>query len=156
MHDALQTIPLLSPADYQNTGSDLDSINTGLLHKVRILLAFGAITGDGALVQLYAGATAGAKTTELPFSYRLSGADMGNASADVFGAVTDVAVGGLTLVGAATDLRVIQIDVMSAALPEGKPYLTVAVDDGAASVLFMSAIAIGWPRYEQLSGPTVL
>jgi len=58
----VQIIPLLSPADYQSAGSDLDSINMGLLHKVKLVLKCGAITGNDTLVQLYAGATAGAKT----------------------------------------------------------------------------------------------
>jgi len=154
----VNVIPLLSPADHQAAGADLDSINMGLVHKVRVVLQFGAITGDATLVQLYAGATAGAKTTELPFTYRLSSVDTGSASADVFGTATNVASGGsgLSLLATSYDNRVLTIDVKSDDLPNGKQWLTVQVDDGSASVLLMGAIAIGWPRYEATTQPTVL
>jgi hypothetical protein len=144
-----QIIPLLSPADYQSVGSDLDSINMGRLHKVKVILMTGVVTGDNPTVQCYAGATAGVKTTELPFKIRKANADILSASADVFGARTSVAAGGsghALGVAAAADVRTWTIDLMSDEMPEGKPWLTIFVDDGSASVLFMTAVAIGWPR----------
>lgn len=159
MFNELQIIPLLSPADYQAGATDLDSIHTGKLHKVRILIMLGAITGNDAVFKLYAGATAGTKTTEIAFKYRKSGADTGNASADVFGARTAIAAGatGLTLADAtAWDLRVIEIDVMSDEMPDGKPWLTVETDDGSASVLLMAAVAIASPRYSGDTHTTAL
>lgn len=155
----LQILNLLEPADYQSAGSDLDSIHMGKLHKVKLVLSFGAITGNDTLVQLYAGATAGTKTTELAFSYRKSNADYGSASADVFGSRTAVATGGsgLDLTDASTfDHRLVEIDFQSDAMPEGKPWLTVAVDDGSASTLFLAAIGIGWPRYSGDTHTTAL
>jgi hypothetical protein len=152
-------IPLLSPADHQSAGSDLDSINMGLIHRVKLVLILGAITGNDTLVQLYAGATAGTKTTELPFSYRLSGADTGNASADTYAAAVAVAAGASGLVFAdSADFsdRCITIDVKSDDLPAGLEWLTVAVDDGSASELLLGAIAVAWPRYEGTSIPTAL
>lgn len=159
MHTDLQTIPLLEPADYQAGSQDFDSINMGLLHKVRIIIQLGAITGNDAVFKLYAGASAGTKTTELAWEYRKSTADFNAASADVFGDVTSISAGatGLTLGTAADwDHRTITIDVPSEDMPEGKPWLTVQTDDGSASVLLMNAVAIGWPRYEQKTPPTVL
>lgn len=145
----LQYIPLLEPADYQAGSQDMDSVHMGKLHRLSILIMLGAITGEDPVFKLYAGATAGTKTTELPFKYRVSGADFNAASADVFGARTSVAIGGtgLTLNPVASyDHRLIQIDVMSDEMPDGKPWLTVQTDDGSASVLLMSALGIGWPR----------
>ena len=145
----IQVIPLLAPADYQAGSQDLDSINMGKLHKVDLLITLGAITGNTSTIQLYSGATAGAKTTELAFKYRKSNADIPAASADVFGARTSVATGGtgLTFTDSGDyNLRTIWIEFMSDQMTAGEPWLTVATDDGAASVLFMSAIAIGWPR----------
>jgi hypothetical protein len=156
----LQIIPLLEPADYQAGSQDLDSINMGLLSKVIVLIQLGAITGNDAVFKLYSGATAGAKTTEIGFKYRKSGADSGNASADVFGARTAIAAGatGLTL-GTASDWdhRTIEIEVLADQLgAESHDWLTVETDDGSASALFMSAIAIGFPRYDGETHTTAL
>lgn len=155
----LQTIPLLAPADYQAGAQDLDSINMGRLNAVRLLIALGAITGNDAVIKLYAGATAGTKTTELGFKYRLSTVDVGTASADVFGARTAIAAGasGLVFTDAANySLRTLEIDVMADQMPEGLEWLTVETDDGSASVLFASAVAIGIPRYAQDTALTAL
>lgn len=145
-----QIINLLEPADYQAGSTDMDSVHMGKLNRLKIVVQLGAITGEDPVFNLYAGATAGTKTTEIPFKYRVSGGDFKAASADIFGARTAIAAGatGLTLNPVASyDHRVIEIDVMSDELPDGKPWLTVATDDGSASVLLMSAVGIGWPRY---------
>jgi hypothetical protein len=145
-----QIISLLEPADYQAGSTDMDSVNMGRLHKLKIVISFGTITGEDPVFKLFAGATAGTKTTEIPFKYRVSGADFKVTAADVFGARAAIAAGavGLTLNPVANyDHRMIEIDVMSDELPDGKPWLTVETDDGSASVLLMSAIGIGAPRY---------
>jgi len=147
--DEPQILPLLSPADYQSAGSNLDSIHMGKLHRVKIVILVGAVTGDNPTVQCYAGATAAALTTELPFDIRKAGADTASAGADVFGARTAVAIGGSGYaMGVATtaDLRAYTIDVMADEMPDGKPWLTVFVDDGSASALFVAAVGLGWPR----------
>ena len=79
----LQTIPILEPADWQAGTKDFDSINMGRLHAVRLILIAGAQAGDGAWIKLYGGATAGAKTTEIGFKYRVTGTDLGAASASL-------------------------------------------------------------------------
>ena len=150
MGTELQIINLMEPADYQAGATDMDSVHMGKLHKLKIVIQLGAITGEDPVFKLYAGATAGTKTTEQPFSYRRTTIDWKTASADVFGARTAVAIGGtgLTLNPVANyDHRMIEIDVMSDSMPDGKPWLTVETDDGSASVLLMSAIGIGYPRY---------
>ncbi|MGE0460907.1 MAG: hypothetical protein AB7Q16_06020 [Vicinamibacterales bacterium] len=144
-----QVINMLEPADYQAGSQDMDSVHMGKLHKLLIAISLGAITGDGAWFKLWAGATAGVKTTELGFNYRVSGADFGASGADVFGARAAIAAGasGLVLTAATHDHRVIQIEVPADAMPDGKPWLTVETDDGSASVLLMGAVGFGWPRH---------
>jgi hypothetical protein len=145
----IQVINLLEPADYQAGSQDFDSVNMGRLHKLDILIQLGAITGENPVFKLYAGATAGAKTTELAFKYRVSGTDFNAASADVFGSRSSIAAGasGLTLNPVASyDHRVIWIEVLSDQMTEALKWLTIETDDGSASVLLMSAIGIGWPR----------
>lgn len=155
----LQIINLLEPADYQAGSQDMDSVNMGLLHRLDILITLGAITGNDAVFKLYAGATAGTKTTEMGFSYRQAGADFGTTGSDVFGSATAISAGatGLTLSSAASwDHRIIRITVMADQMPAGKPYLTVETDDGSASALLMAAIGIGYPRFEGTTHVTVV
>lgn len=154
-----QIIPLLEPADYQSSGSDFDSINMGKLHKVKIVFTLGAVTGDNPIVLLYAGATAGTKTTELAFKIRKGSADYNAASADVFDAAVSQAVDGVgyALGAAATiDHRTYTIDVEADQMPDGKPWLTLALDDGSASALFVAAWALGWPRFAGATHTTAL
>lgn len=151
MRTELQFIPLLVPADYQAGAQDFDSVNMGKLQRLSIAILLGAITGNDPVIKLYGGATAGAKTTEMAFKYRKSSADSPAASADVLGARTSIAAGGtgLTFTSSASfDLRMLRIDVESSEMPEGLPWLTVETDDGSASVLLMSAIGVGEPRFQ--------
>lgn len=152
-------IPMLSPADQQAGSIDSDSVDMSKLHKLTIVINLGAITGDSATFQLYAGATAGAKTTELPFRYQLTGADSPGASADVFGARTAVAIGGsgLVITAAAYNNRTIKIEVMSDQMTDGLEWLTLATDDGSASELLFGVIGVGEPRHSTDTGaPTAL
>ena len=158
-HQELQILPLCGPADYQSAGVDLDSINMGLLHKVKIVIVVGAVTGDNPIVLLYGGATVGTKTTELAYEWRKAGADTLVTGSDVFGAATSQAadgVGAALGVAATADLRAYTIDINSDQMPAGMPFLTVFIDDGSASALFLSAIGIGWPRFEGATHVTVL
>jgi hypothetical protein len=155
----LQYMPLLSPADIQSAGADLDSIHMGKLHGVTIAILIGAVTGDNPVFLCYAGATAGTKTTEIPFRWRKAGADTGASGADVFGARTVQAADGTGLllgVAATADLRCYLVEVDSDDMPDGKPWLTLFLDDGSASALFAAALAIGTPRFNGDTQPTAL
>lgn len=143
-------VNLLEPADWQSAGSELDSVNMGLLHHFTAFIQFGAITGNDTVIKAYSGATAGTKTTAFRFQYRLSGADQATAGADQFGDLTQIAVAATGLVF--TDAsnysdRVIAIEVSPGEMAEGEPWLTIEIDDGSASGLLMSALGIGHPRY---------
>jgi hypothetical protein len=155
----VKVIPLLAPADYQAGSQDLDSINMSTLNRVSIFIQLGAITGNDSTIDLWSGATAGTKTTQLAFDYQLSTVDSPAASADVLGARTAIAsTASLTFSDAGDyNLRTIRIDVMADQLADGHDWLTVATDDGSASVLLMSAVAVGWPRHSTDTGaPTSL
>jgi hypothetical protein len=152
-----QIIPLLAPADQQAGGITTDSVNMGKLHKIKLVITTGVLTGDGATIQFYAGATAGTQTTEIFPKYRVSSADIGSASADVFGARATTPAGGILFTPATSfDLRVITVDILSDDLPNGLPWLTLQVEDGAASAQFQSIIGIGWARYSGDTHTTAL
>jgi hypothetical protein len=143
-----QIIPLLSPADQQAGGITTDSVNMGKLHKLKLVIMTGVLTGDGATIQFYAGATAGAQTTEIFPYYRVSSADVGAANADVFGARTVTPTGGILLTPAASwDQRVITVEIFSDQMPAGLKWLTLQVEDGSAAAQFQSIVGVGDPRY---------
>lgn len=144
--DYPQNITLYEPVDKTAASLDSDSVNMGLLHRAICSLRFGVITGNSILT-MYAGATAGAKTTALAFRYRLSSGDHKAASADLFGALTSVAATGLTLTAATFDHRIIQIDVESADLTAGQPWLTFSVD-ATANPMLISGNAQGEGRFK--------
>jgi hypothetical protein len=158
MHpDELQIIPLLAPADQQAGGITTDSVNMGKLHKLLLVITTGVLTGDGATIQFYAGATAGAQTTELFPKYRVSTADIGSANADVFGARATTPTGGILLTPATSfDLRVIRVDFVADQMPSGLNWLTVQVEDGSASAQFQGIVGVGYPRYSGDTHTTAL
>lgn len=131
-------IPLWESKDW-TAGADADSFTMATGALADIILNFGVLTVPGA-ISLFSGVTAAAKTTALPFTYRLSTADYAAAGADLFGADVAVANGVLTLSATAHDHRVIVISFAAADLPVDHKWVTAAVAAGTAQVL--SAVAI--------------
>lgn len=158
-NEELQIISLLEPADHQAGATDMQSVNMGKLHRLKVVIQFGAITGEDPMFKLWSGASDGSKNTELPFKYRVSGGDFKAASADIFGARTSVAIGGVGLTlnpVSSYDHRMVQIDIESDQMTDGEEWLTIETDDGSASGLLMSALGIGWPRYSGDTHTTAL
>jgi hypothetical protein len=147
------SIPVLTPLDTQ-AGVDGQSVNMGLLHSICFPIAFGAITGD-AVLKFYVGATDGTKTTAVAFKYRLSSGAYKAASADLYGAVTDVASTGLTLTAATFTTKAILIEFDSQAIADATPWLTLELS-AAADVLLVSCVAVGVPRHLSNAGTTVV
>jgi hypothetical protein len=153
----LQIIPILSPADQQAGGITTDSVNMGKLRGLQVVITTGVLTGDGATIQFYGGATAGTMTTEIFPKYRVSTVDAGAASADVFGARVTTPAGGILFTPATSfDLRTIIVDIPSDQMPNGLPWLTLQVEDGAASAQFQSIVGIGLPRFSGDTHTTAL
>jgi hypothetical protein len=138
--DSCGVVPLLEPADYQ-AGIDSDSFTMAKAAGADLFFQFGTVTGD-AVLTLYCGASAGTKTTAVPFRYRLSSGDFKAASADQFASSdTSDADGALTLTAATYDHRVLVIEIDGAELDETKPWIT-AEFSAAADALNLSGIAI--------------
>jgi hypothetical protein len=138
--DTHGVVSLFEPLDTQN-GIDSDSFHIGRCAHADLLIQFGAVTGDSVLT-VYCGATAGTKTTAVPFRYRLSSGDYKAASADLFtSSDTTDADGALTLTAATYDHRVLAIMLDAAEIPDSKPWITVEID-ATASVLLMSGFAL--------------
>lgn len=146
-------IPVFEALDTQ-AGIDGQSINMGLLHVVCFPLNFGAVTGD-AVLKFYVGATDGTKTTAVAFSYRLASGVYKAASADLYGAETDVASTGLTLTAATFTTKTMLVEFDAQAIPSATPWLTAELS-AAATVLLTACVAIGLPRYQSNTGTTVV
>lgn len=147
-------IHMIESKDYGSAGIDSDSVDMSLLSRISVALSFGAITGNS-ILKVYAGATAGAKTTALAFNYRFAGADYKAAGADILGDDTAVAAAGLTLTATTFDHRHIVVDVEADVMPAGKKWLTFEVD-ATATVMLLSSIGHGSPRYGGRTPATVI
>lgn len=147
-------IHLIESKDYGSAGVDAQSVNMGVVPRLSMLFSFGAVTGNSILI-VYAGASDGTKTTALAFRYRMSSGDFKAASADQFGALTDVTSSGLTLTATTFDHRVIEIFVESVDMPSGKPWCTVNIDS-TATAMNVGAIGIPDPRYVSDNMPTAV
>ena len=129
-----------------------DSINMGKVHHAAFFLQLGALTGD-AILTMNSGAAVATKTTALTFNYRPAGADMGVASADVYGAWATSAA--LTLTAATYNDRCLIVEVDASEMTDDEPYLTMDISS-AASVALASCVAICYTRFHGLTNPTVL
>ena len=139
-------IYLIEPQDHQASGIDGDSFHVGRIHAFDIFVAFGALTGNSTM-SLYSGATAGTKTTQEAWRYRLSGADVRSAGADVFGDFTAIAAGAaLTLTAATYNDRLVVISMDSDQFTDGQPWITLEIDS-TANPLNVSAVAICKTRF---------
>ena len=152
--EELHIIPGLTSADH-GAGADSESINMGLLHEVAALVQIGNISVADATFKVYSGASAGTKTTAIPFRYRYSGAAAKSASADVFGAWTLSAAAGISLDNAADDDFLLEVEVTSDMMTDGEPWLTIELGSGA-TVLQASIVFVGRGRFQANAVPTAI
>ncbi len=146
---------LTESADVTTAGVDGYSVHMGRLHNAAWLINFGAITADDVL-KFYVGASQGAKTTAIAFSYRLAAADTKAALSDTFGAFTAVTSSGLTLTAATYDHKLLIVEFDSQAIPDATPYVTLETA-GSATASNISVVLIGEPRDIGNSGlPSVI
>lgn len=128
-----------------------DSINMGKLHRLMLVISFGALTGNPVLT-LKSGATDGVQTTSETFRYRLADADQGSALADNYG---DWATSSsLTMTGTTYDNRTVIVEIDSDELTDGQPWLTLEFSN--VTTLNVAVIGIGEPRFEANDVPTVI
>ena len=145
-------------ANVCSAGVDCDAFNMGKFRRSSTLLLFGSIVADSEL-KVYAGATA-AKTTAIPFKYRLAGADCGSAGADQYGDRTELASAdaatGLTLTAATYDHKILIVEVDAQDLPDGKPWVTVEIDADATTMNVAAVTILTDPRYSGDDVPTAI
>jgi len=149
-------VPLLTSA---NTGGgvDCDSMDMKNFHRATIIFTNGATSGS-AVLKIYSGATEGAKTSAVDFSYAYGGAAIGSDSSDYLSATTNVtAASGLTLADGtfSTKMIVFEVDASNMDIANGENWLTAAIDSAGTSGI-THAVAILEPRYTGNRSTTVL
>lgn len=142
--------------DY-NAGGDLDSINMALYrHAAIIIIADASVAGDGVFT-LYGGATDGAKTAAVTFTYRYSSGNVAAASADVLG--TPATSAALTITGTSLASRMLIIEVDEEDMNvSGTQYQFLTGNLSAAGTAGnCTAVAIlSEPRYSKAVMPTAI
>lgn len=149
-------IPLLASADY-SAGVDMDSFKMEAA-KATVILTFGAVTGN-AVLKVYSGATAAAKTSSLAFKYAYGGGAIGASSADVLSAWGDAtASSGLTLTAATYGSKMAVLEFNSAAMDvnNNEEWITVNISSAASSGIMHAVAVLDKPRYSGNRSATLL
>jgi len=154
----IKIAPLLNSANI-DPGADAKSVNMGAGHSASFILLFGSgLTGD-AKMTVYAGATAGAKTTAITsWKGRLTSAVVGNPNADVYGSTLITVDSGqnyATLTGTTFAGKMLVLELSARDMPEGKPWLTISIGNEATAGT-LQIIGLINSRYRGEAIPTVL
>lgn len=151
--DENHVVPVLAPVDTASSAVQTDIVGLKEYHQVRFLVQFGVITGDSVVVTVEeCDDTTPTNNTAIAFSYRLSSA----VGTDSLGDRATATTSGYT-VTASDDGKMLIIDVDSAQLSSGYPYVrVVATPGGSMSVCLLNAVAVLRPRYAQASPPSAV
>lgn len=149
--ERFKVVPILEAEDHA-AGADGDSVKMEQYSHVMFIIGFGELTGN-AVLKFYEGATAGAKTTALTFSYRATSADLKNALGDALGSESTSAA--LTLTAATYEDRVIVVEIDARELTDGYPWITPEISSDASEE-FADIKAILVPRYAEDVPPTAI
>ncbi len=131
-----------------NAGFDSDSIDMAKYnHACVIIIGDASVAGNG-IIKVNAGNTAGSESTAITFTYRTSGADVGSASSDVFGAAATSAAWTTTAATIASQVTLIEFDAADLNVSGTQyRYARVNVDaTGSAGTVDIVAV-LSEPRY---------
>lgn len=153
-------VPMFSGYDLSthDTLMTSDSINMKNYHHATLLVQFDDIGTASPILYVYCGATDGALTSALTFSYAFGSAACGSATADVLGAWSTSAA--LTITHGTYDNYLLVVEVSAAQMTAaGNTYdwLTVNFTDPTTGCTGQVTItAILWPRYKSNVAGTAL
>ena len=133
-----------------NAGFDSDSIDMAKYNHACVIIIGDSSLAGNAVIKVFGGATAGAKTGAATFTYRYAGGDVGSASSDVFDAALTSAA--LTTTATSMDSRVTLIEFDAADLNvSGTQYRYATVEVSAAGTAGTCDIVaiLSEPRYSE-------
>jgi hypothetical protein len=140
----IHIVPLTAPVQASVTFTP-KFINMKLYDKVEFIVEFGAIAGDAFVITANQSATAaGGTPTAIAATYRLTAA----AATDTMGAVTALTTSGFTSINGTHEGMVLIIDIDSSDMTtESLPYAGLVITDNATADVFISVLALCWPKY---------
>jgi len=145
-------VPILQNLDI-NDGVDCDSINMANFKHAAFICLFGADLSGNAVLTLYSGATDGAKTSAVTFTYAYGGAAVGSANCDVLS--TPATSAALTATGTTFVSRMLVIEFDPGQITDGHDWLTLNIGS-EASAGKLSVIAVLDPKYPSEAGNSAL
>lgn len=146
-------VPIMNTADF-STGLAGDSINMKNYHRATFIVTLGAVAGASLVLQLYSGATDGARTTALAYKYAHGGAAIGSANCDVLEDWTTAATTGWAIGDASHDNFMCVIEIEAAEMGDGHNWLTIYPNGGTSGIAHI--VAILEPRYMGNQSATAL
>lgn len=142
----LHIIPVYAPQDVGTADINTTHVNVSRAHHITFAVQFGNLTNDSKVITVEESSAATTVSAEaIPFKYRLSGAT----GSDTWGAVTSVDSGGVDMVHASDDNKLLLIDVDPVTLTDGDNYLSVRISS-AGGECYAGVVAYLSPRYSQL------
>jgi hypothetical protein len=141
--DDIQLVPILEANDLAGGAGTCDSVDVKNARRIAFVFMFGDITGNSVL-KVRAGATNGATTEDLTFSYRTAGADTGTTGSDVLAAETTSAA--LTLTAATYDHTMLVVEIDLENVTDTYHFLTPNIS-AVANPCDVSCMAIIYPKY---------
>jgi hypothetical protein len=146
--EEFKIVPVLMPIDLAGGAGTCESINMkNYRHCTLVLLSGAGTTGDSVL-KVREGATDGATTADLTFSYRKTAIACKTEGGDVLG--TEATSAALTLTAADYTNMALVVEIDPATMTDGYDWITPNIS-AVANPLLVSIVAILYPKYGEAS-----
>ena len=149
---AAKIVPILEAEDH-NAGVSGDSVNMALYNHGCWIFSFGELTGN-AILYMKSGATDGTETTSETFRYRLTAAELKNATGDQLGSESTSAA--LTLTAASYEDFMLVVEMDTDELTEDQYFVTPVVSSAASEIFASCVCVLSEPRYLKDVPPTAI
>jgi len=150
--ETVKKIPVIEPQDHA-AGVTGESICMKDAAHLTLTFLFGELTGDATLI-IYEGATDGAETSALTFSYRYTGADLKNDEADTLGSESTSAE--LDLTAATFEDRMLVVEIDANELTDGYDWVTPVISSDATEEFVSCEAELSGLRYAEDVPPTAI
>ena len=155
--EQIKIVPLIAPADHNSAGKDSDSFSMENYGHATIVIVFGSLTGEPAVLTISEGATVGLKTTAKDFNYRVTSADIAAvADADKLAAEVATTTQELSLTLAVYKNRMLVIEIDDSELTDGCPWITGNLSVAGTVVQAAVVAILSQPRYAGNVPPTAI
>lgn len=138
-----------------NAGFDADSFDMSLYRHACIIIMGDASVAGNAVITLYGGATDGAKTAAITFTYRYASAAVAAASSDVFGTAATSAALTSTATSITSSVMLIEFDTEDMCVSGTQyRYATLNVSSAGSAGTVDIVVILSEPRFDKAVMPT--